>query len=150
MLQLHGLKLVAVFLGAVGLLTTVKSVELLLVSLQAALLLADLAALNPAVAFVSEQLALPYPIKSARVTPVGQPLVVLATAEPTTKATLPSVADMLIPVFVASAAGSVAPAVGVAGASLIRKNCPGATVPHVRLIVLPLENDPVAEVYWSE
>ena len=59
MLQLHGLKLVAVFRGAVGLLTTVKSVELLLVSLQPVLLFADLVALNPAVAFDSEQLALP-------------------------------------------------------------------------------------------
>jgi len=58
-LQLHGLKLVAVFRGADGLLTTVKSVELLLVSLQLAFLLADLIALNAAVALVSEQLALP-------------------------------------------------------------------------------------------
>jgi len=58
-LQLHGLKVVAVFLGAVGPLATVKSAELLLVSLQLALLFADLVALNPAVAFDSEQLALP-------------------------------------------------------------------------------------------
>ena len=147
MLQPHGLKLAAVFLGAVGLLTTVKSVELLLVSLQLALLLADLVALNAAAAVVSEQLALPYPIKSATVTPVGQPLVVVATAVPKTSATLPSVADMLTPVFVASDAGRAVPVVGLAGASLIRKNCPGATIPDVRPIVLPLENDPVAEAY---
>jgi hypothetical protein len=146
-LQPHGLKLVAVFRGAVGLLTTVKSVELLLVSLQPVFRFADLVALKTVVAFVSEQLALPYPIKSATVTPVGQPLVVVATAVPTTKATLPSVADMLTPVFVASAAGSAVPIVGLTGPSLIRKNCPGATVPDVRPIVLPLENDPVAEAY---
>jgi len=57
--QLHGLKLVSVFLGAVGLPTIVKSVELLLVSLQAAFRFADLVALKTVVAFVSEQFALP-------------------------------------------------------------------------------------------
>ena len=119
----------------------------MLVSLQLALLFADLVALNAAVAVVSAQLALPYPTKSATVAPVGQPFVVPATMTPTTRATLPSVADILIPVLVASAAGSAAPVVGLAGASLIRKNCPGATVPDVRLIVLPLENDPAAEAY---
>ena len=45
--------------GAAGLLTTVKSAELLFVSVQFALLRADLVALKTAVAVVSEQLALP-------------------------------------------------------------------------------------------
>jgi hypothetical protein len=48
-LQPHGLKVAAVFRGVSGLLTTTKSVALLFESLQLALLLADLVALNTAV-----------------------------------------------------------------------------------------------------
>ena len=59
MLQLQGPNVVAVLRGAAGLLTTVKSAELEFVSVQLAVLLADLVALNTAVAVVSEQLALP-------------------------------------------------------------------------------------------
>ena len=49
----------AVFRGAVGLLITERSAELLFVSVQLAVLLADLVALKTAVADVSEQLADP-------------------------------------------------------------------------------------------
>jgi len=59
LLQPQGLNAVAEFRGAVGLLTTVKSAELLFVSVQVTVLRADLVALNAAVAVVSEQLAPP-------------------------------------------------------------------------------------------
>ena len=58
-LQLHGASVVAVFRGADGLLTTEKSTELRFVSVQLAVLLADLVALKTAVPDVSEQLADP-------------------------------------------------------------------------------------------
>ena len=58
-LQLHGAMVVAVLRGADGLLTTEKSAALLLVSVQLAVLLADLVALKTAGADVSEQLADP-------------------------------------------------------------------------------------------
>lgn len=57
--QLHELVAVAVLRGADGLLTTEKSPELLFLSVQLAVLLADLVALKTAVADVSEQLADP-------------------------------------------------------------------------------------------
>jgi hypothetical protein len=58
-LQPQGLSVVAELRGAAGLLTTVKSVEFLFVSLQLALRRADLVALRAEVAEVSEQLAAP-------------------------------------------------------------------------------------------
>ena len=72
---------------------------------------------------------------------------VVATVVPVTRATLPSVADKLIAVLAASAVGSTAPVVGVAGASLIRKYCPAAIEPELRLIVFAAENVPAAEAY---
>lgn len=139
----------ALFRGAAGLLTTEKSKALRFVSVQLAVLLADLVALRTAVADVSEQLADPYPAKSTTVAERGQPPP-LRTLVPVTNATFPSVALMLIDVLLASAGGSAAPMVGVAGASLIRKYWPGAIVPEVRFIVLPAENVPEAEAYWTE
>ena len=59
MLQLQGVTGVAELRGAVGLLTTVKSAELLFVSVQLAVLRADLVAFKAVVAVVSEQLAAP-------------------------------------------------------------------------------------------
>jgi hypothetical protein len=88
-------------------------------------------------------------MKSAMVAEKGHPLP-LSTVVPRTNATFPSVALILIAVLVASAGGSAAPLVGLAGASLIRKYCPGATVPEVRFIVLPAENVPAAEAYCTE
>jgi hypothetical protein len=58
-LQLHGARVVAVFRGVGGLLTTEKSAALLFVSVQLAVLLAALVALKTAVPDVSEQLADP-------------------------------------------------------------------------------------------
>src|ERR1700730_2414342 len=85
-------------------------------------------------------------MKSATVAEKGHPLP-LRIVVPTTNATFPSVALMLTDVLVASAGGSAAPIVGLDGASLIRKYCPGATVPEVRFIVFPAEKLPAAEAY---
>jgi hypothetical protein len=85
-------------------------------------------------------------MKSATVGENGQPLP-LSIVVPATNATFPSVALILIDVLPASTGGSAAPIVGFAGASLIRKYCPGATVPDVRFIVLPVEKVPAAEAY---
>ena len=82
-------------------------------------LTATLVALSAAVAVVSAQLAVPYPTKSATVTAVGQPVVVVATVVPRTNATLPLVADISIDVFVTSDV-KVVPTAAVL-ASFIRK-----------------------------
>src|ERR1041385_5613481 len=81
----------------------VKSFALLSASVQPSFLRsAPLVADKAAVGEVSEQLADPYPTKSATVTPVGQPAVVVAVAVPTMSATLPSVELMLSKVLLAS------------------------------------------------
>lgn len=87
-------------------------------------------------------------MKSATVGPIGQPLP-LNTVVPITSATLPSVADMLIEVFVASAVGMAAPFV-VPPARLIRKYCPGVRVTEVRSSLLALEKLPALEAYCTE
>ena len=88
-------------------------------------------------------------------TPVGQPDVVLAAFVPTTSATFPSVADILI-VPVASVVGSATPhgafpnEAELVAASCTRKYWPGASVPDEMFVLLVELKVPLLEAYCSE
>src|SRR5437660_479660 len=121
--MLQSLNVEAEFRGADAAVSALelKSAALLSVSRQPSdFLAADVFAFKAGSAALSEQLAVPYPTRSAIVTPFGQPAAVVAAAVPTTRATLPLVADIFMLRFVASALGSAAPFVAPP-ASLSRK-----------------------------